>query len=84
MAIRTQFEGHNDIGVFTRLTNSYCLVSLGGSEGFYSVFEAELADSIPVIHASIAGIRSVGCLTAGKLFFISRHYGTSSNHRLSF
>lgn len=32
----------------------------------YSVFEAELADSIPVIHSSIAGIRSVGCLTAGK------------------
>eukprot|EP00108_Taenia_solium_P003965 TsM_000609600 transcript=TsM_000609600 gene=TsM_000609600 len=66
MAFRAQFEGHNDIGVFTRLTNAYCLVSIGGSEGFYSVFEAELADSIPVIHASIAGIRSVGCLTAGR------------------
>ncbi|VDD78006.1 unnamed protein product [Mesocestoides corti] len=66
MAFRAQFEGHNDIGVFARLTNSYCLVSIGGSEGFYSVFEAELADSIPVIHASIAGIRSVGCLTAGN------------------
>uniref|UniRef100_A0A0X3PQR0 Eukaryotic translation initiation factor 6 n=1 Tax=Schistocephalus solidus TaxID=70667 RepID=A0A0X3PQR0_SCHSO len=66
MALRAQFEGHNDIGVFTRLTNTYCLVSIGGSEGYYSVFEAELGDSIPVIHASIAGIRTVGCLTAGN------------------
>lgn len=69
MAIRTQFEGHNDIGVFARLTNAYCLVAIGGSEGFYSVFESELSDSIPVIHGSIAGIRSVGCLTAGVFTF---------------
>lgn len=69
MAFRVQFENHNDIGVFARLTNSYCLVSLGGTENFYSVFEAELSDSIPVIHASIAGIRTVGCLTAGILEF---------------
>ncbi|VDN16897.1 unnamed protein product [Dibothriocephalus latus] len=68
MALRAQFEGHNDIGVFTRLTNTYCLVSIGGSEGYYSVFEAELGDSIPVIHASIAGIRTVGCLTAGESY----------------
>ncbi|VDL47827.1 unnamed protein product [Hymenolepis diminuta] len=66
MAFRAQFENHNDIGVFARLTNAYCLVSLGGTENFYNVFEAELSDSIPVIHASIAGIRTVGCLTAGN------------------
>nr|CDS30414.1 dynein heavy chain [Hymenolepis microstoma] len=66
MAFRVQFESHDDIGVFTRLTNAYCLVSLGSTENFYSVFEAELAGSIPVIHASIAGIRTVGCLTAGN------------------
>jgi translation initiation factor 6 len=61
-----QFENSNDIGVFARLTNSYCLVAQGGSENFYSVFEAELADDIPVIHTSIAGTRIVGRLTAGN------------------
>lgn len=66
MATRAQFENHNDIGVFARLTNSYCLASIGGSEGFYSVFEAELADHIPVVHCSIAGVRIIGRLTVGN------------------
>ena len=35
MAVRAQFEGNNDIGVFSKLTNSYCLVAIGGSENFY-------------------------------------------------
>ena len=35
MAIRAQFEGNNEIGVFAKLTNAYCLVAIGGSENFY-------------------------------------------------
>ncbi|KAI9500484.1 Eukaryotic translation initiation factor 6 [Coemansia spiralis] len=66
MAVRAQFENSNEIGVFSKLTNSYCLVSLGGSENFYSVFESELGDVIPVVHASIAGTRVIGRLTAGN------------------
>ncbi|KAJ3025270.1 UNVERIFIED_CONTAM: Eukaryotic translation initiation factor 6 [Siphonaria sp. JEL0065] len=66
MAVRTAFENSNDIGVFSRLTNSYCLVAIGGSENFYSVFESELADVVPVIHTSIAGTRIVGRLTCGN------------------
>ncbi|VEL25068.1 unnamed protein product [Protopolystoma xenopodis] len=68
MALRAQFEGHNDIGVFSKLTNNYCIVAIGASENFYSVFEAELADSIPVIHSSIAGIRTIGCLAVGNTY----------------
>lgn len=30
-----QFENNNEIGVFAMLTNSYCLVAVGGSENFY-------------------------------------------------
>lgn len=56
MAVRTQFESSNDIGVFARLTNAYCLVGIGGSENFYSTFESELSDHIPVIHSSIGKI----------------------------
>lgn len=66
MATRCQFENSNDVGVFAKLTNAYCLVALGGSENFYSVFEAELADHIPVVKTSIAGTRLVGRLTVGN------------------
>jgi translation initiation factor 6 len=106
-----QFENSNEIGVFAKLTNAYCLVALGGSENFYrysnlvrpqcnaemavkqistfyfgrvsthwaiglyvmasgcmlcSVFQAELAEHIPVIKTSIAGTRLVGRMTVGK------------------
>lgn len=33
-----------------------------------SIFEAELQDVIPICHATIAGTRIVGRLTAGYLF----------------
>jgi len=66
MAIRAQFENSNEIGVFSLLTNTYALVAIGGSENFYSVFEQELADHIPVVHCSIAGCRFVGRVCVGN------------------
>ncbi|XP_051174910.1 eukaryotic translation initiation factor 6 [Leptopilina boulardi] len=66
MAVRVQFENNNEVGVFSKLTNTYCLVAIGGSENFYSVFEAELGDAIPVVHASIAGCRIIGRLCVGN------------------
>ncbi|KAL9107621.1 MAG: hypothetical protein Q9227_007524 [Pyrenula ochraceoflavens] len=66
MAVRAKFENSNEVGVFATLTNSYALVSIGASENFYSVFEAELQDVIPICHATIAGTRIVGRLTAGN------------------
>lgn len=39
MAVRASFEKNNEIGCFAKLTNTYCLVAIGGSENFYrSVF----------------------------------------------
>uniref|UniRef100_A0A1D1XNA6 Eukaryotic translation initiation factor 6 n=1 Tax=Anthurium amnicola TaxID=1678845 RepID=A0A1D1XNA6_9ARAE len=66
MATRIQFENSCDVGVFSKLTNAYCLVSVGGSENFYSAFESELADVIPVVKTSIAGTRIIGRLCAGN------------------
>jgi translation initiation factor 6 len=66
MAVRAQFEGNNEIGVFAKLTGRYCLVAIGGSENFYSVFESALSDHIPVVHASVAGCRIIGRLCAGN------------------
>ena len=33
--VRTSFENNNEIGVFSKLTNAYCLVGIGGSANFY-------------------------------------------------
>uniref|UniRef100_A0A0K8TRQ2 Eukaryotic translation initiation factor 6 n=1 Tax=Tabanus bromius TaxID=304241 RepID=A0A0K8TRQ2_TABBR len=66
MALRVQFENNDDIGVFSKLTNAYCLVAIGGAETFYSVFEAELSETIPVVHASIGGCRIIGRLCVGN------------------
>ena len=35
MAVRVQFENSNEVGVFSKLTNAYCLVGIGASENFY-------------------------------------------------
>lgn len=64
--MRAQFESSCEVGVFSRLTNSYCLTPLGTSENFHSVFEAELGKHIPVVHTSIGGARIVGRLTIGN------------------
>jgi len=66
MAVRAQFESSSEVGVFSKLTNSYCLVALGGSENFYSVFEAELSKHVPVVHSTIGGTRIVGRVCVGN------------------
>ncbi|KAD7116585.1 hypothetical protein E3N88_03853 [Mikania micrantha] len=66
MATRLQFENSCEIGVFSKLTNAYCLVAIGGSENFYSTFESELADVIPVVKTSIGGTRIIGRLCIGN------------------
>ena len=62
-----QFENSSDIGVFSKLTNSYCLCAIQGSTNFYSAFESELGDVVPIVHTSIGGTRIIGRLTAGVL-----------------
>lgn len=66
MAQRLRFESSDDVGVFARLTNGYCLVSFGGTPAFYSTLEAELADHIPVVYASVAQSRILGRMCVGN------------------
>lgn len=61
-----QYEGSSEIGVFAKLTNGYCLVCDGGSQSFYSVFEAELGGVIPIVRTTIADCKFVGRATAGE------------------
>lgn len=35
MILGLQFENSCEVGVFSKLTNAYCLVAIGGSENFY-------------------------------------------------
>ncbi|KAL2325222.1 hypothetical protein Fmac_024280 [Flemingia macrophylla] len=66
MATRLQFENNCEVGAYSKLTNAYCLVAIGGSENFFSAFEGELADVIPVVKTSIGGNRIVGRLCVGN------------------
>ena len=66
MATRISYENSSEIGVFAKLTNKYCLVSEGGSENFYSVFEDELSPHMPVIPMSIGQCKIVGRLTVAN------------------
>ena len=119
MATRTQFENSPDVGVFSLLTNRYCLCALGSAENvsvwracggwggwggvvprggtaphrtasagarapsvrrgpqaaadgrlpvsqFYSVFQAELAEHMPIVKVDIAGTRLVGRMCVGN------------------
>lgn len=66
MALRTRFESSDDIGVFAKLTNSYCFLGLGSSRNFYGAFEQEVGSHIPVVVGSIAGCRIIGRLAVGN------------------
>lgn len=45
---------------------SYCLTAPGGSQNFFSIFEAELAEHIPVVQTSIGGTRVIGRMVVGN------------------
>jgi len=63
--MRAQYENSSEIGVFSRLTNAYCILAEGGAEQ-YRLIEAELSDDIPVVRTTLAGTRLVGRLCVGN------------------
>ncbi|KAH7822042.1 Translation initiation factor 6 [Monocercomonoides exilis] len=65
MATRVQFENSSEVGVFAKLTSKYCITPQGNPQ-FYSVFEGELSDHIPVIQATFAGTKILGRLCVGN------------------
>lgn len=80
---RTNTKTAIRVGVFSLLTNSYAIVAVGASENFYSVFEAELQDVIPICHATIAGTRLVGRLAVGLVPSLLRFTTKYTNQRPS-
>lgn len=66
MSLRAQFENSNEVGVFSKLTNSYALITTATSQNFYSAFESRLGGVIPLCQTTIGGNRIVGRLSAGN------------------
>ena len=66
MASRVSYGNSSEVGVFSKLTNKFCLVSESGSQAFHSVFEDELSVSMPVIGVSIGQCKTIGRLTAAN------------------
>jgi len=64
--VRTHFENNNEVGVFSKLTNAYCLIGIGRSANFFATFESELDEVIPVIYSTIGGCRIVGRMVVGN------------------
>merc|ERR1712165_178210 len=64
--VRTHFENNNEVGVFSKLTNAYCLIGIGRSANFFATFESELDEVIPVVYSTIGGCRIVGRMTVGN------------------
>lgn len=68
MSVRAQFDNSNEVGVFAKLTNSFALIGISGSQNFYSAFESRLGGKIPLCQTTIDGNRIVGRLTAGNRY----------------
>lgn len=66
MAHRTRFESSSEVGAFSILTNTYCLVGCNMTENFFSSFQKELEPHIPVVHCAVAGMRIVGRMAVGN------------------
>ncbi|XP_023896475.1 eukaryotic translation initiation factor 6-2 [Quercus suber] len=68
---------YDHVGVYLKFTNAFCLVAIDASENFYSAYEAELADVIPVVKTSIAGTSIIGRLCAGNKNELLLSYNTT-------
>jgi translation initiation factor 6 len=66
MITRCKYQTSNDIGVFSKLTNTYCIVGDGGSNNFYNIIETQLQNHISIIQTSIAGTNLIGSMLAGN------------------
>lgn len=67
--VRTHFENNNEVGVFSKLTNSYCLVAIGGSANFYSVFESEFDEVIQLLFTTKGFSKGRHCQCCSHFFF---------------
>lgn len=66
MIFSCSFDNCKEIGVFVRLTNSYCLIGNGTSYNTFSLFDQELSKYMPVVQCAVADTGLLGRLTVGN------------------
>ncbi|ABW98020.1 eif6 (nucleomorph) [Hemiselmis andersenii] len=66
MFIKLNFENSNNIGVFIKLTNSYCIVPYEINDKSLKTIEKELKKNIPIIKTSILQSKCLGRLIIGN------------------
>ena len=64
MSLKLQYLNSNELGVFGKLTNSYCLLADKNCKNYFTI-ESELS-SIPVIETTISDTNIIGRMTAGN------------------
>jgi len=77
MIIRFSFENSDDIGVFIKLTNSYCIVQYDISEKNLKFLQSEINHSCPILKTSILNSRCIGRLMIGNKNGIILPYETN-------
>jgi translation initiation factor 6 len=66
MFVKLNFDNSDNIGVFIKLTNSYCIVPYEVNEKSLKIIKKELKKNIPIIKTSIIQSKCVGRLIIGN------------------
>ena len=78
MVIKLNYQKSDLIGVFVKLTNSFCIVPQDVSVNFYKTIKDELNNKIPIISTFIFGSKSIGRLIIGNKRGIIVPYQTTT------
>jgi len=66
MIIKTNFERSSEIGVYCKLTNSYCVIPYETPSKFYNLLKSELNSNITIIRSSVSGSKCIGRMLIGN------------------
>lgn len=69
MSTRCKYQTSSEIGVFSVLTNTYCLIGVentGKSDMFHSILENDLSNKIPFIETTITKTKVIGSMANGN------------------
>ena len=66
MVIKINYQKSELIGVYVKLTNSYCVIPKDASVNFYNSIQNDIGNKIPIIQTFILGSKSIGRLIVGN------------------
>jgi translation initiation factor 6 len=66
MVIKLDYERSNEIGVFMKLTNSFCIIPYNAPKKFFNILSTELGNRYPIVKTYICNTRCIGSLVIGN------------------